>query len=250
MPKLRQVRGHCGGQNKDLLHAQTSSGEGALWGTKQRFIACPSFVRWGGIVGDQTKIYCMPKLPQLRGHYGGGGHKTKIYCKEMYVGDASLLRYGPPNWVRLRLEIKQNHLSIPNQKVVCSTNLQLMFKRAPTDRRTQLTTTHQRLTWALINAMLLPDGYRCLYDRANKIHSVSSPNRHLQRSLDWTGRADGLASQVTRPQTNGPLFLWGNIKLLKPNDIYICRTAALTSRRYILNIYSTNTHTEYFKHAA
>ena len=38
--------------------------------------------------------------------------------------------------------------------------------------------------------------------------------------------------------------------LLKPNDIYICLTAALTSRRYILNIYSTNIHTEYFKHAA
>jgi len=27
-------------------------------------------------------------------------------------------------------------------------------------------------------------------------------------------------------------------------------TAALTSRRYILYIYSTNIHTEYFKHAA
>ena len=40
------------------------------------------------------------------------------------------------------------------------------------------------------------------------------------------------------------------INLLKPNDIYICRIAALTSRRYILNIYSTNIHTEYFKHAA
>jgi len=42
------------------------------------------------------------------------------------------------------------------------------------------------------------------------------------------------------------------LNLLKPNDIYIyiCRTAALTSRRHILNIYSTNTHTEYFKHAA
>jgi len=37
---------------------------------------------------------------------------------------------------------------------------------------------------------------------------------------------------------------------LKPNDIYICRTAALTAGRYILNIYSTNIHTEYFKHAA
>jgi len=40
------------------------------------------------------------------------------------------------------------------------------------------------------------------------------------------------------------------INLLKPNDIYICRTAALTSTRYILNMYSTNIHTEYFKHAA
>jgi hypothetical protein len=31
---------------------------------------------------------------------------------------------------------------------------------------------------------------------------------------------------------------------------YICRTAPLTSRRYILNISSKNIHTEYFKHAA
>jgi len=41
-----------------------------------------------------------------------------------------------------------------------------------------------------------------------------------------------------------------NINLLKPNDIHICRTAALTSKRYILNVYSTNIHTEYFKNAA
>jgi len=40
------------------------------------------------------------------------------------------------------------------------------------------------------------------------------------------------------------------LDLLKPNDIYIYRIAALTSRRYILNIYSTNMRTEYFKHAA
>ena len=37
---------------------------------------------------------------------------------------------------------------------------------------------------------------------------------------------------------------------LAPNDIYISRTAQLTSRRCILNIYSTNILTEYFKHAA
>ena len=57
------------------------------------------------------------------------------------------------------------------------------------------------------------------------------------------------------------------LNLLARNDIYIyiyicmyvcvcvcvcfvCRTAQLTSRRCILNIYSTNILTEYFKHAA
>ena len=40
------------------------------------------------------------------------------------------------------------------------------------------------------------------------------------------------------------------LNLLNPNDIYICRITALTFRRYILNIYSTNIHTEYCKHAA
>ena len=40
------------------------------------------------------------------------------------------------------------------------------------------------------------------------------------------------------------------INPLAPNDVYIRRTAQITSRRCILNIYSTNTLTEYFKHAA
>ena len=37
---------------------------------------------------------------------------------------------------------------------------------------------------------------------------------------------------------------------LASNDVYTRRTAQLTSRRYILNIYSTNILTEYFKPAA
>ena len=40
------------------------------------------------------------------------------------------------------------------------------------------------------------------------------------------------------------------INPLAPNDVYMRRTAQLTSRRCILNIYSTNILTEYFKHAA
>ena len=35
---------------------------------------------------------------------------------------------------------------------------------------------------------------------------------------------------------------------LTPNDHYSGRTAPLTSKRYILYIYSTNTGTEYFKY--
>ena len=56
-----------------------------------------------------------------------------------------------------------------------------------------------------------------------------------------------------RPVLTRPLELDLWLNHLKPKRhiyIYICRTASLTSRRYILNIYSTNIHTEYFKHAA
>ena len=38
-------------------------------------------------------------------------------------------------------------------------------------------------------------------------------------------------------------------KPLTPNDLYISRTAPLTSKRCILYIYSTNVGTEYFKYA-
>jgi len=38
------------------------------------------------------------------------------------------------------------------------------------------------------------------------------------------------------------------INPLTPNDTYSGRTAPLTSKTFILYIYSTNTGTEYFKH--
>ena len=39
------------------------------------------------------------------------------------------------------------------------------------------------------------------------------------------------------------------INRLTPNDPHMGRTAPLTSKRFILDIYSTNIGTEYFKHA-
>jgi len=44
-------------------------------------------------------------------------------------------------------------------------------------------------------------------------------------------------------------MIWLNVIIrLTPNDLYINRTAPLTSKRCILYIYSTNVGTEYFKH--
>jgi hypothetical protein len=44
-------------------------------------------------------------------------------------------------------------------------------------------------------------------------------------------------------------WLYVYVNPLTPNGHYIGRTARLPSRRCILNIYSTNIRTEYFKHA-
>jgi len=46
------------------------------------------------------------------------------------------------------------------------------------------------------------------------------------------------------------LHVMSVINHLTPNGHYMGRTAQLTSRCCILNIYSINIHTEYFKHAA
>ena len=55
-------------------------------------------------------------------------------------------------------------------------------------------------------------------------------------------RHDGLAKNI--------LFMCVEMRLhpLTPNDPYRGRTAPLTSKRCILNVYSTNIGTEYFKH--
>ena len=45
-----------------------------------------------------------------------------------------------------------------------------------------------------------------------------------------------------------PYPILSQINPLAPNDHYSGRTAPLTSKRYILYIYSTNIGTEYFKH--
>ena len=67
------------------------------------------------------------------------------------------------------------------------------------------------------------------------LSTVSGSNETVTatcRERDWTtGSSNGLINPLT------------------PNDLYISRTAPLTSKRCILYIYSTNIGTEYFEHA-
>jgi len=50
-----------------------------------------------------------------------------------------------------------------------------------------------------------------------------------------------------RSDTRKKIYIYTIINPLKPNDYSRGRTAPLTSKRFILYIYSTNIVTEYFK---
>ena len=84
--------------------------------------------------------------------------------------------------------------------------------------------------------------------------SYSLPKHHVNRwechhiYFSWCTLC---LSRITRQMRTFVLnkdfcSIWFNP--LTPNDRYSGRTAPLTSKRYILYIYSTNTGTEYFKH--
>jgi hypothetical protein len=54
--------------------------------------------------------------------------------------------------------------------------------------------------------------------------------------------------ELTNISVKRPTTTFVFLNPLTPNDPYMGRTAPLTSKRYILYIYSTNIGTEYFKH--
>ena len=63
-------------------------------------------------------------------------------------------------------------------------------------------------------------------------------------------QADALVKKGAKiTQTHIRETSYHSINSLTPNDLYMGRTAPLTSKRCILYIYSTNIGTEYFKHA-
>jgi len=84
-------------------------------------------------------------------------------------------------------------------------------------------------------------------------------SQKLERMFFLTGTKTGISNlrnanpkrmrdmAKTEQERKGEKVLFNH---LTPNGHYMGRTAQLTSRCCILYIYSTNTRTEYFKHAA
>ena len=75
--------------------------------------------------------------------------------------------------------------------------------------------------------------------------------RVIQKHLNFRERVQFSSSETSylTLTLNYIIPLPNPINRLTPNDSYMGRTAPLTSKRCILYIYSTNTGTEYFKHA-
>ena len=78
------------------------------------------------------------------------------------------------------------------------------------------------------------------------IRNIHHINCLLQQVIE--GKINGQI-EVTRRRGRRHKKLLDDLNPLTPNDLYISRTAPLTSKRCILYIYSTNIGTEYFKQA-
>ena len=79
---------------------------------------------------------------------------------------------------------------------------------------------------------LTPGGSSTVHIYTQKIHRT-------RQLTTLVGRLCGIRSQSGETKINP----------LTPNDLYMSRTAPLSSKSCILYIYSTNVGTEYFKHA-
>jgi hypothetical protein len=134
--------------------------------------------------------------------------------------------------------------------------------RSETHRQTFLLRAASRRTHKVylctVNAFACPRNSGCstalYFLRALELLSLRVFHRIVTTLLSGVSPHDGIprAEHVTLPpltsHSTNTMFLFLNP--LPPNDICMCCTAPLTSRRCILNISSTNVHIEYFKYAA
>jgi hypothetical protein len=107
-------------------------------------------------------------------------------------------------------------------------------------------------TTFLWNVSVLYQTIRCNIPEDDVFHScrarASKPTSKIRveyNTVKWLCYLKGVGENKTWQYCGSYCF-----NPLAPSDPYICHTAQLTSRSWILNTYSTNIRTEYFKLAA
>jgi hypothetical protein len=84
-------------------------------------------------------------------------------------------------------------------------------------------------------------------ERPHRLWRPTNGNRRVW-GAGWRGQS-GRGGQLVRNKWSVRSAPTLRLNPLTPNDLYMTRTAPLTSKRCILYIYSTNIGTEYLKHA-
>jgi len=88
---------------------------------------------------------------------------------------------------------------------------------------------------------LVTNGYSTYLEQDTAVNT-----KHIYHRVSVAGVRKPLGNQNVPHHREQSLT---QINRLTPNDTYMGRTAPLTSKRFILYIYSTNVSTQYFKHA-
>ena len=131
----------------------------------------------------------------------------QIYCEAVYVGDAFLQHYGPSNLDLITDGIEALPLKYSKKKFCISHQFRAGIQTCgPTSIHSR---RRRNRDWRLRSKMpdCCPIVAAASTVREMRSSSESASHHHLQLSLDWTGRANGLSSQVAGPRTNGLLPL-------------------------------------------
>ena len=84
---------------------------------------------------------------------------------------------------------------------------------------------------------------RQLADKLRNVIKYLTPHTRSEQKQPW------LSGNILYSLYTWVRASWIEFNPLTPNDLYMSRTAPITSKLCILYIYSTNVDTEYFKHA-
>jgi len=161
---------------------------------------------------------------------------SELMAKQITNGNADRNTCSVWSWNGWGGDVTRMKLSLNSTACVCSVKEII----TPATVSTFITHTHTHTH--------THTGAKCSSDTL--LHTINVQNWYSEQNLCDSYFSPNVATDWQNSFVLRRSHMIHFFNLLKANDIYMCRTAALTSRRYNLYIYSTNIHTECFKHAA